>query len=350
VAAQPDDPEALRPMISLKKYLECEADTRLPVTLTVLGQTLKAIGCNSEQSCPATGTGLKAELERLAARLVPEIEIPDIRETGKAAERELNHWGAASGEYLKQKTDEIKQILLAMAHAADGVAERDHRYGSRLNQLTSRLNAISRLDDISTIRNALVRGAGELSDCVQKMVEEGEQSVAELKAEVASYRSRLEEAENVASHDPLTGLFNRRRMEDAMNNRIREQRQFSLVMLDLKNFKAVNDNFGHLAGDNLLKQFAYELRCSVPSEDVVGRWGGDEFAVILNSQLDDARAMMERMQHWFNGEYSIPDPSGVGEVNLSAAVGIAQWRPGEGITELVARADRALLKQNQLHL
>jgi diguanylate cyclase (GGDEF)-like protein len=333
-------------MIPLKSHLlDQEADRRLPLLLEAFRAVLKAIGAYGTQACPAVSAGLKMELDSLADRLTDEITPAEIKQTGRAAEKELQKWGQLSSEYLKQKTNEVKEMLIVMARTAEGVAERDQRYSTRFSDLGAHLQALAGQEDATQIATSLLRSAAELKSCVVKMAQEGEESVLQLKAKVSTYQSLLEEAEQLASRDPLTGLYNRRLVEAMMEYRITRQWPFCVVMLDLDHFKAVNDQFGHLAGDHLLKQFASELRTSLRATDNVGRWGGDEFVVILDSNLRDVKAMIARMQRWFLGKYSIPHAAGAYKVNVSAAIGLAEWKTGESMQDVIGHAAHAVYQQ-----
>jgi diguanylate cyclase (GGDEF)-like protein len=118
-----------------------------------------------------------------------------------------------------------------------------------------------------------------------------------------------------------------------------------MTMLDLNGFKQVNDTYGHLAGDNLLKQFATELRSASRSTDVVGRWGGDEFIVVLDGGLAEARPHIERLQKWVFGEYTIQVGPGAPKVSMDAAIGLVEWQPGETLKEVLGRADAAMYQE-----
>ena len=109
----------------------------------------------------------------------------------------------------------------------------------------------------------------------------------------------------------------------------------------------MNDKYGHPAGDSVLKQFAEELKSNVRPGDVVGRWGGDEFVILLDCDLSSATVLLERVRKWVFGEYTIT-PDGEAEkvrVWVSAAVGIAEWIPDEPAEQLIERADRAMYKE-----
>ena len=97
-----------------------------------------------------------------------------------------------------------------------------------------------------------------------------------LREQVTSYQSKLEEAEEIASRDALTGLSSRLYVEGQIEKRIGSCSIFCVALIDIDGFKKVNDSYGHPTGDELLKQFGVELRSACRATDVIGRWGGDE--------------------------------------------------------------------------
>ncbi len=348
-------------MISIKKYLELDAselnkyrppnpEELLASVLEAYRAALSAMGSSGVRACPVMGPGLQRGLLLLAEGLAKTLTPPLVKTTESQVNQQLEQWGEQTAEYFQQRAGDVKEILMVLARAAESVGERDQHYATQFGEFTKRLQALAKLEDLPQIRAAIVRGAKELRTCVEKMEQDGRERVAALRTQVATYQSKLEEAEQRASHDSLTGLDNRQGVELKMQRRIDAQKPFCVVMLDLNGFKQVNDTHGHEAGDDLLKQFATELRSASRATDVVGRWGGDEFIVILDGHMAEAQSHLERMRKWVFGTYTLTLVPDTPKIEMNAALGLVEWQSGEGIKEVLARADALMYKQKlELH-
>jgi diguanylate cyclase (GGDEF)-like protein len=146
-------------------------------------------------------------------------------------------------------------------------------------------------------------------------------------------------------HDGLTGLLDRRAIDEAMQAQIQRSRRtgeaFSVLMLDLDHFKAINDRFGHATGDRALKHVAALLREVLREVDVLGRVGGEEFLIMMpGAGLDAAGPVAERVRERLATSPMVLDAT---PVSMSVSIGLAQWSPpNEEATRLVGRADLAL--------
>jgi diguanylate cyclase (GGDEF)-like protein len=254
----------------------------------------------------------------------------------------LHTWSGRAAQFYQEKTDEVREILTIVAKAAGQVGDRDQRYAQHFGKLTERLQGIANLNDLTSIRQSLAKNVAELETCVTAMVRDGQDSVAELRAQMRVYQDRLEEVERIASQDPLTGLTNRRMIERQLELYASRGGPFSVIYIDLNGFKQINDTFGHLAGDDLLRQFAAELRAAFRTTDVVGRWGGDEFIVLVGGDFSDAVTRAERIGKWVDGEYTLKTESGLHKVQVSAASGVTSWQAGDTPATIFQRADAAM--------
>jgi diguanylate cyclase (GGDEF)-like protein len=262
--------------------------------------------------------------------------------TGKAVEEQIKKWGESASEYFQQTAHDVKEIMLIVAETSQAVGERDKRYAREFVEFAGQLAAIGKLEDLAKIRLSLGKSANLLKSSVERMVQDGEKSVSRLRAELSVYQSRLDEVERMATQDPVTGVANRYKAELQIQLWIERARNLSIAMFDLDNFKQINDRFGHPAGDALLRQFATELVTFFRSTDIVSRWGGDEFLVIVDCTAEQIRDRIEPVRRWSDGDYPIQIDGQTRNVSVRASLGIASWRPGEKADELIARADAAM--------
>ena len=156
----------------------------------------------------------------------------------------------------------------------------------------------------------------------------------------------LERIREMAMRDDLTGAYNRRYLAEAIAlERKRCEREggvFSFVILDVDFFKKVNDTHGHLAGDDVLKGVAAFLRRELRETDLFGRWGGEEFALLLvGADVDAGRATTERVLRALADE---EHPTRVGPIRVTASAGITDYRSPEDPDRTFARADEALYR------
>ncbi len=188
----------------------------------------------------------------------------------------------------------------------------------------------------------------------QAQIEIAERIKAE--AELVSHRDHLEElvAERtkeiyrLAITDPLTGLYNRRHLMElgikTVNHARRYQRPLSALMIDIDHFKWINDTYGHATGDDTLRQLAELMRRYFRSADVVGRYGGEEFVVLMpETGLQAAQNLAERMLTNIRA-LRIPIPGG--ELSFTASIGVAEYDldGGPSLDDFIKLADRAMYK------
>jgi diguanylate cyclase (GGDEF)-like protein len=189
----------------------------------------------------------------------------------------------------------------------------------------------------------------DLTPAVQAALQVLASDLDTLRAQVAQLKAQLAEAENLADRDALTPLLNRRALMRELG-RIRAFRQrygapASLAYFDLDGFKAVNDRFGHAAGDIALQTVAERLSANVRESDVVGRMGGDEFAVILvQADLATAEAKAAALAHAIEG---VPVQIGDWSTPLHLSYGVCQIGADDEPESVVARADAAMFARKR---
>ncbi|MBX3632946.1 MAG: GGDEF domain-containing protein [Simplicispira sp.] len=154
----------------------------------------------------------------------------------------------------------------------------------------------------------------------------------------------LERINHLAAHDDLTGLLNRRRMSEVVQAErercVRSRRPLVLALLDLDFFKLVNDRYGHAAGDAVLCAFAGRVLDNLRSTDVLARWGGEEFLLLLpETSLDGALVLLERVRREV-AELCVETANG--EISMTVSIGVAAGRVQETMEQVLEHADEAL--------
>lgn len=174
---------------------------------------------------------------------------------------------------------------------------------------------------------------------LESLVTERTQELLETNEELQSKNRRLE---ILSTTDMLTGLFNRRHIEEqiqiAINRSERYGQDMSLVMLDIDYFKSVNDTHGHDVGDNVLVSIAGILKNNIREVDVAGRWGGEEFIILIQADNRGAMASAEKLRTIINDQ----DHGDAG--NVTASFGCTQYIKNDTINRLIKRADQGLYK------
>jgi diguanylate cyclase (GGDEF)-like protein len=326
-------------VISLMKCMESQLEELLAATLESYRATLAAMGDASIKAYPHTGQSLQEGLINLSQQLTSSAGPSTIVDAGREVAAELDDWSSQAGAFFKHKALEVKEIMKIVGATAQSVAERDERYATEFQQIGDSMHKIADLDDISEIRRSLVKHSAGLKSCVARMAEDGRESIAKMRLDLADYQVRLEETERAASTDALTGLANRRGVERQLTHFERQRQPFCVMMFDLNRFKFVNDRYGHQAGDVLLKQFAHELGSIFRPTDVIGRWGGDEFIVLLGCTLAVAQARIKSIREWVFGDYVLETNGERIRLRVGASVGLAEWDGVEPISRLIERAD-----------
>jgi diguanylate cyclase (GGDEF)-like protein len=170
--------------------------------------------------------------------------------------------------------------------------------------------------------------------------------VKRLERRLTDTSSELEELEETAWRDELTGLYNRRAVNVVLDEAKRHAditgESLSLCVIDLDHFKRFNDELGHLEGDAVLRTFAQAVQASLRATDVFGRYGGEEFIHILrHTNLAGAKREAERVRALVS-KLDLPISRPIGPLTVS--IGVAQYQSGETPVQAFARADEALTR------
>ncbi|WP_051321459.1 GGDEF domain-containing protein [Chrysiogenes arsenatis] len=161
---------------------------------------------------------------------------------------------------------------------------------------------------------------------------------------------KLNELTCASRTDHLTGLFNRRALSEFLDGHLTNTalHPLSIILFDIDHFKRVNDTYGHLVGDHVLRQMAGELRHNVRDDDITARFGGEEFVVLLpKTNLGSAFKVAEKLRQQISLFDFGTDDAGQELGTITISVGVTTLKKGEAVDDFIARADRALYKSKQ---
>lgn len=183
-----------------------------------------------------------------------------------------------------------------------------------------------------------------LTNELQKTRAELEEVKRQFKAKEIELEAVRVQADEVSHTDALTYLPNRRQVINTLQTEVHRAQRYgtplSISMIDIDHFKAINDTFGHTVGDQVLRQLATLLRESIREPDMVGRYGGEEFLVVLpNTRLNAAAEQADRLCRLVRtAEFDVGT-----KTHLTISIGVAEYRIGEEVWQkFLSRADMAL--------
>jgi diguanylate cyclase len=165
-------------------------------------------------------------------------------------------------------------------------------------------------------------------------------------ARIHDLEKQLEQMSELVREDQLTGSLNRRGLDDVFEREAarseRRQSPLCVAMLDLDDFKRLNDTYGHSAGDGALIHVVRVIKDTLRTMDVIGRFGGEEFMVILpDTPLEDAKQTIKRLQRELTKRIFMYNHE---KLLITFSAGVAMRNPGEDQASLIKRADEALYK------
>lgn len=280
-------------------------------------------------------TTLRQNTEAFVQRLIDVIPDPVYVKGPDSGYLLVNQ---AFADYHQQS----REYLTSSAYPPEGPVSQV-RYTSREEDVRVLAGAeISKEEDV--IRKATGERVCRIVHKRRSVYFDGRPVVIGIDHNITRWRVAEQALQQLAQQDPLTGMANRRHFQalagQLLERLARYPEPLALILIDLDHFKLVNDRFGHHAGDQVLVQTTLRLKDALRRADIPGRWGGEEFIILLpRTGLDEAQQVAERLRHALAAS---PLGCDAGEIRITLSAGVAGFRSGETLDCLIARADAAL--------
>jgi diguanylate cyclase len=260
---------------------------------------------------------------------------PSAAESGKPA--------AAAERDTADKDEKVDRILRHIAKVLQAHVTDSEDFSERLDGANQRLSRHESVGPIKEIVLALIEDNREMRDRLYNVRNQLEES----RLQVMQLQTNLERAEEAGLRDVVTAIGNRRFFDACFADEVEKARKVGdnvcLAIADIDKFKQVNDRFGHLVGDRLLRLFANILVQNVRGQDKVARFGGEEFALIFpGARLNEAMTALERIRGILESKQWTIEPSGERVSKVTASFGVARLRADESGADLLRRVDQCL--------
>ena len=248
---------------------------------------------------------------------------------------------------LNEAKDRLKSMLATFVDRLSDFSETTSGYHDKIEKCAERISQANDITELSDVLDEVMRETRTVQINAARSRDEltiMRGRVNDAEREVVRLQNELAQASDLIRHDPLTGTLNRKGMDEALESEIARLRRqggsLSLAMLDIDNFKKLNDNLGHSVGDAALVHLARVTRETIRPQDTLARYGGEEFAILLpNTPMDDAVSAMVRVQRELTRRFFLHNNE---KILITFSCGIAELRDEEAPYDALKRADEAM--------
>ena len=283
------------------------------------------------------------------------IEKPLSQRTVDDAERRLKEVLYKQSQLkasLFEGKDAIKQMLAGFVDHLAEFADATSEYHDKIEGCAEKISAANDISELGNVLGEVMRETRTIQLNAQKSRDElrsTQEKVKKSEARIHELEQELETTSDLVRHDQLTGVLNRRGLEDMFNKEVARALRHDTVicvgLLDIDNFKKLNDSLGHDVGDQALIHLASVCRETLRPQDTVARYGGEEFIILLpETPLEDASVALTRLQRELTKKFFLNDNE---KVLITFSAGVTQMQPEDTQTTVIKRADEAMYKAKQ---
>lgn len=248
-----------------------------------------------EAACPAVGVHYYDQVMRIRRRLAFDSTPVTLEETRESLESTLMAYAEQAYRYCELRSKEREEI----------------------SKVLGEIEEIARAKDVP------------------------------IEGHIADIRKRLGSGQELSTVDPLTGLATRREIERQIKLRLATDKQFCVLFFDIDDFGMFNETLGREAGDGVLKQVGQHLNTQIRARDMACRWFADEFIVILECDMENARARSSQMSQFLRGPYTVEEEGREVEIEIRVSAATVECRPGDTPRQIWLRLEEDFHRQNR---
>lgn len=289
---------------------------------------------------------LRGQLELLNEAFRGPLDIRMLDEI----ERRLRDVIDKQGHLKRQLSDaqaRLKDMLVGFVDRLAGFSTSTGHYHETLARCARQIEQAQDLPEIATVVDEMLQETRIVQETARRSSEELaalREEVESANQHIARLQRELDETSELVRHDPLTGVLNRKGLDEALSREIARARRrgapLCLALLDIDDFKRLNDTFGHHTGDDALRHLSTVMRDALRPHDLIGRYGGEEFLILLpDTDAQQSAEVITRLQRELTRRFFLADNR---RLLITFSAGIACLAPDEAPHDAIDRADRAM--------
>ena len=289
---------------------------------------------------------LKGQLDALMSAATPPITLRRLDDVERRLRDVMFKQAEAKGRAVEAQ-EEMRQMLATFIERLSLMTDSTSVFGGKMEEHAKQIEQARSIEELAPVlKEVVVATRGMAADSLNARNElRGMREQAQAtEAEIMKLHLELDRVSAQARHDPLTGALNRKGLDEALNREIshvrRREAPLCMALLDIDNFKRINDDLGHTTGDQALAHLAQVARDSMRPQDTLARYGGEEFVILLpDTTLDKGIEAMTRLQRELTKRFFL---AGVEKILITFSAGVAQLAPDEDGAAAIKRADQAM--------
>ncbi|MFZ3048070.1 MAG: GGDEF domain-containing protein [Desulfatirhabdiaceae bacterium] len=298
--------------------------------------------------------GFNGRLDKILEHLQEPTSGPDIEKIFSAHKLAILDWIGIQKHYIQEKEDELKNIIELLRAGLNEMIGDTQNFSAQLYERNIKMEAITELNDLRKIKESLKGEVTQMKQLIQKKQTSDSRRIESLSNEVGVLRSSLEQVRDASRMDALTGAFNRMAFDMYIQRMIERSQvawdSVSLLMCDLDNFKNINDTYGHIVGDRVLKCFVQECQAMFRIDDFIARYGGEEFAIILpgislKKALKRAKSFCKILA---DKQFLVDSSQSDERIGFTVSIGVGELYKNDVVESWILRADKALYQAKNM--
>lgn len=287
-------------------------------------------------------------IDDLSEKFVTEKKTKTVETIFDSYKKSIPAFIRGQKEYLNNREKELWDIVNLQRKAITTLSTENQVYNRKVYERSKELDNITMLDDIKIMKKNLKKEVASIQATVRKKEEQDRQQMDVLSKQVSRLNVELKKVKTKAMTDGLTKAYNREAFDSYIRNLVDrntiKQSPFSLLMLDIDDFKKINDTYGHQIGDRVLVALVKKCTEFIRDEDFLARYGGEEFVIVLpGASLRNALKKAQRLRKAIaETHYTTDKEKGGKRLSITVSIGASSFCKNDSVSTVIDRSDQAL--------